>query len=184
MLPDTKISRRSIVKALLTLGLSSVAAPYLNIFADDSSNLKLPKLKRISLNNLDITAFKELSKIVTLQRNLDDETVKNMYEVFISEPWGKEHIVGLYNKLINNLTAHQTAHNIKKEEFSDGEKWFTNHLLTTWYLGVYYHQDRPTKRITYEFALMYQTTNDLVPIPFTEATGFGNWAEPPTNEAL
>ena len=60
-----------------------------------------------------------------------------------------------------------------------GQAWFTSHLLSTWYLGIYYHEQRPTRRVAYETALMFDAIRGRLPIPFVEATGFGVWSEPP-----
>ncbi len=175
MTNNIKISRRDIVKGLLAVGLSSLVSPYIKVFANDDTIIKISNQNKVTLKNLNVKIFEDLSKMVTLQKHLDADTVADMYKVFISEPWGKEHIISLYNKLVQNFSNP----NSQKIKLNDGEKWFTNHLLTTWYLGVYYHQERPTKRITYEFALQHQLINDIIPIPFIEAGGFNSWEEEP-----
>ena len=168
-------SRRNILKAMLAVGLAVYSQPYISALAKQPAMLTLPNFKKISLEQLDFKIFENLSKMVSLQSSLDLETTKKMFEVFKKEPWGKEHIVQLYNKLGSAIA------NPKKqiEELNAGEKWFADHLLTTWYLGIYYHEKMPDQRITFEHALMYQVVKDIVPVPFLEAEGYGTWEEPP-----
>jgi hypothetical protein len=64
-------------------------------------------------------------------------------------------------------------------QLDDGEKWFINHLLTTWYLGIYYHEQRPMQLISREKALIFDAARGAIPIPLFEATGFGAWVDPP-----
>ena len=92
----------------------------------------------------------------------------------MNEPWGAEHISGAYRKLRQQPNESATV-----EKLTEGEGWFVSHLLTTWYLGVYYHEKRPTQRVTYEHALMFDAVKDWLPIPLLESTGPGNWQKSP-----
>lgn len=116
--------------------------------------------------------FVALSTLVTLQDRLDDATARRMYDVFMKEPWGTEHMAGLCDKLASVLMG-------KKQELTGGEKWFSGHLLTTWYLGVYYHESSPPLRLAYETALMFRAGDGVIPVPLVESVAFGDWAKKP-----
>ena len=49
-----------------------------------------------------------------------------------------------------------------------GERWFVSHLVSIWYLGVYYHEQRSIQRITSDGALMYEAVRGLLPAPYVE----------------
>ena len=173
------VTRRTLVKTLLALGAGSVFSSYLAGFPGGGKVLAAEGDGKPSLET-----FKALSTLVTLHDDLDPDTVERMYKVFMDEPWGPEHTVRLHDKITTALAAGVAR---KKRppmknpawKLDDGEKWFADHLLTTWYLGIYYHAERPTQRIAYENALMFAPLRGLMPIPYLEPVGFGNWAEPP-----
>lgn len=173
------ITRRQIIKTLLALGAGSVLSSYLSAFADDKS------LIRTALADAPtpLDKFRTVSTFITLRDDLDAAAVQAMHAVFMAEPWGPEHIDGLYNKMTASL---KNSSNNKPPLVTDpalalteGESWFAEHLLTTWYLGIYYHAEKSTKRILYETALMFKPLAGIIPIPFIEHTGFGAWAHPP-----
>lgn len=126
--------------------------------------------------------FATLCKIVTLRDDLPQESLDAMYAVFKDEPWMTEHVTGLNNKIKRKLGGSKGKRPSMKDpawQFSEGEKWFASHLLTTWYLGIYYHEERPTQRVLFEGALMFDALRGALPVTYLGATGFGNWAEPP-----
>jgi len=140
---------------------------------------------KISVAKLSLGHFRSLSSWVTYQSDLDDDTVEKMFSVFQKEAWGSEHIIQIYNKLAplkrENLQPLQLENLLNEDRFfNDGERWFVSHLLTTWFLGVYYHEDHSTQRITYEHALMYKIATPNIPIPFLGAVPFEEWSQPPT----
>lgn len=171
-----RITRRRLVKTLLALGAGSVFSSYLP-FAPAGGKV----WAQLGAEKPTLELFHELSRLVTLKDDLDADTVKKMYKVFMDEPWGPEHITAVSSRIKAALAAGGQRRMLKDPswKFTEGEKWFAEHLLTTWYLGIYYHEERPTQRITYEHALMFRALEGKLPIPYLEPTGFGKWAEAP-----
>jgi hypothetical protein len=177
-------TRRHIVKTLLALGAGGVSLSYWRSAAAAGGSIMTAIDEALAPEKPTLEVFTEVSKLVTLRDALDAETCKRMYAVFLDEPWGPEHILRLYEKISAAL-----KHGVDKRkrpslkaaawDFDDGEKWFASHLLTTWYLGVYYHEERPTQRVAYETALMFEPTRGLLPVPFVDALGYGAWQERP-----
>lgn len=158
------VSRRRLIKTLLALGAGSVflSCPGAgSIAVAQTAGAPSPE------------TFASLCALVTTHDNLDSGTMSAMYKVFMAEPWGPEHMAGLYAKLTAALKGGKPA------TLTQGEAWFARHLLSTWYLGIYYHEERPVQRITYEHALMFRVLQGKLPVPYLEATGFGKWAEAP-----
>jgi hypothetical protein len=127
--------------------------------------------------------FMALLRIVLLREQLDEEVSRRMYRLFLDEPWGRKHIHTAYAALRaaiieRNQSADRTAP-APSDVLGPDEKWFVSHLITTWYLGVYYHERRPTQRVTYDRALMFDAIRGTIPIPFLESTGYGAWADLP-----
>ena len=127
--------------------------------------------------------FEALSRIVLLRDRLNEQAVRQMYELFMDEPWGPKHIHTSYEELRTALIERNRKVDAKNPSplraLGPAKKWFVSHLVSTWYLGVYYHQERPTRRVLYEHAIMFDSIRGVIPIPFFENTGFGAWAEPP-----
>lgn len=169
-----QVTRRKVVKTLLALGAGGVLPSYFSAFTSDGGKV------RASLLDLGPSpdAFRDLSAFVTLRDDLPPRALADMYKVFMDEPWGPEHMTGLLGKIKKGLKNRPSLKD-KSWDFSEGESWFAGHLLTTWYLGVYYHQERPTQRILYEDALMFKPLAGLIPVPFIEPIGYGAWAEKP-----
>ncbi len=138
----------------------------------------LAEEKTVSLD-----VFRKVSSLVTLRDNLDADTVSRMYKVFLDEPWAPDHILRVHNKIVAGLANGLSRKNhLMKDlawKFDEGESWFAGHLLMTWYLGVYYHAERPTQRVAYETALMFDSTRGILPIPLVESLGFGGWTDAP-----
>jgi len=127
--------------------------------------------------------FMALSRIVLLRDRLDEQAARQMYRLFMDEPWGPKHIHTAYAALRaaiieRNHRADRTAPAPLKM-LGPHETWFISHLVTTWYLGIYYHEQRPTQRVTYAHALMFEAIRGTLPIPYLENTGYGAWAELP-----
>jgi hypothetical protein len=180
-LKDIYLSRRQIVKTLLALGAGGVSlASYWDAFAGDAG---LVRMALGAEEKATLEVFTALSRMITLRDNLDAETTRRMYKVFMDEPWGREHVLRLHKKLSAALAAGADRKKLslkdEKWQLDDGEKWFAGHLLTTWYLGVYYHEKRPKQRVAYETALMFDTIRGIIPVPLVEAAGFGTWTAPP-----
>lgn len=168
------------MKTLLALSAGGVSLAYWNSFSGDAG---LVRLALGAEEKATLEVFSALSSMITLRDNLDAETTRRMYKVFMDEPWAPDHILRLHKKLGAAIAAGADRKKLslkdEKWQLDDGEKWFAGHLLTTWYLGIYYHEKRPTQRITFEYALMFDSVRGLVPIPFFENTPFGEWGDPP-----
>ena len=132
------------------------------------------------------TVFYKLSQWLTYREKLSEKAAKKLYKAFQNEPWGKEHIIQVYNKLQNSIENQDTSLDIQSlieaDYFSDGERWFILHLITTWYLGIYYHEDMLNQRVLYEEALMFSSLEGLATIPYYNATPYGDWSNPPEQE--
>lgn len=180
-----RVSRRQIAVGLLAIVGGGTAAYWAGRREDSTPlDLELP-----AAGNPFAATFGEffaLSQIVLLRSELNERGARRLYEVFLEEPWAGKHIGHAYKLLREELIKHyRNVGDRGPVDFSrleTGERWFVDHLVTTWYLGVYYHQERPTRRILYEEALMFDAIRGTMPIPFLESTGFGAWAEPPSTD--
>ena len=124
--------------------------------------------------------FLALSNLVTCRTALDQEMARRMYPLFLDEPWGPEHITKSY-RAISALVPEMpepvgVAACFKGARLGKGEAWFVSHLLTTWYLGIYYHEERPTRRVGYETALMFDPIREDIPVWFTGSREINYWA--------
>lgn len=165
------------MKTLLALSAGGVSLSWWSAFAADGAKIAVPSGEATKAT---LEVFTSLSKLVTLHDDLDPVTVAHMYKVFMAEPWAPDHILRVYNK-IHSALGDKNRKPLKDPswQLDEGEKWFAGHLLTTWYLGIYYHDKLPTQRITFEHALMFRPVQGIIPIPFFENTPFGEWADPP-----
>jgi hypothetical protein len=130
-----------------------------------------------------LDVFLYLSRILTGADKLDAPTAQRFYDLFAEEPWGKEHLAQVAEK----LKLPQSSIEISKSElkrlldfkmFSNGERWFINHFLTTWMTGIYYHQVGD-KIVTYQKALMFTALDGIRPSPGVCSGKFGYWSEAP-----
>lgn len=180
---QTNITRRKLLKTLQALGVGGALYAYLAPLARGGQTLDVGTASGDADPRFE--KFRTLSRIATFRDELDAGAMEKMFRVFMDEPWGPEHIDQCHAKISAALQSDadlRDRHELKDEvwKLSDGEKWFMSHLLTTWYLGIYYHEQRPTQRIMYETALMFDVIREYdIPVPFVEATGFGEWAKPP-----
>ena len=128
--------------------------------------------------------FYRLCQLVTGRIDLDMEIAIKMFEAFRGEPWVEKHISTSYQLLLKELekTDPQTSvpQLLSENLLKDGEKWFASHIITTWYLGVYYHPERENVRVTYEGALMHEIVADYRPVPGFSDLETGYWAYKPT----
>jgi Membrane bound FAD containing D-sorbitol dehydrogenase len=180
-----QITRRQLALGLLA-ALGGGGAIYWQRVGQDGTavDLDLPPSRNPFAPEFD--EFLALSQIVLMRSNLDKAGARKLYDVFVEEPWGPKHIGHAYAVLRREL-AQTRRHGgavgpLSLSRLEDGERWFVKHLLTTWYLGVYYHAERPTQRLLYDEALMFDAIRGVIPVPFLEATGFGAWAEPPSTD--
>lgn len=177
---ESVFTRRQIIKSLIALGAGSTLLLYWR---------SLPRDDDVSIAVLDgdgkptLEVFSFLSSIVTLRDDLNPVMMKRMYEIFLAEPWGPDHMLRCYRKIMAALPKVKDTKRppLKNDswQFDKGEQWFLGHLLKTWYTGIYYNEERPSQIISYDHALMFAATKGYVPIPFLDATAFGKWATPP-----
>lgn len=121
--------------------------------------------------------------LVTCHDDLDRSVSDRLYPVFMEEPWGPKHIATAYAVIHAAVPPDGlTCEPVHRVSLDTGEAWFVEHLVTTWYLGVYYHAERPTRRLLYEEALMFGPVADLLPIPLIEAVPYGDWSVPPAGQ--
>lgn len=176
------VSRRALVTALLGGGASALASRYWigAAAAESALPLKLPEAKPAEAPSFAV--FLALSQLVTLRPQLDESVARRMYPLFLDEPWGAHHIHSTYSQLLGliELGAAQPKPADPRDKLGKGQAWFATHLLTTWYLGIYYHERTPPLRVSYTEALMYDQVRAYLPRRFAEGTGFGAWSIPPS----
>lgn len=123
--------------------------------------------------------FLALSYLVTLRPQLDEALARRMHPLFLDEPWGAHHIQSTYAQLLALLANDPPLASHPHHALGSGQAWFARHLLTTWYLGVYYHERMPPQRIVHAEALMFDAAQPGYPLPFINGTGFSEWRTPP-----
>lgn len=130
----------------------------------------------------DIDAFRKLSSIISGVDQLDEETAQQILNCIRAEPWGKEHLAQIAEKILPPAKSRMPINRRKlldHKQFTEGERWFIGHLLTTWFTGVYYHQTG-NQVVAYRNALMFQSIKEIRPIPGHCDAHFGFWSQPPT----
>jgi Membrane bound FAD containing D-sorbitol dehydrogenase len=176
-----RITRRQLALGLLA-AVGGGAAGIWSLSRNDRTlvDLKLPATGNPFAPSYEV--FLALSRIVLMRSKLDEAIARKLFDVFSDEPWGLKHIGHAYAVLRNEVVA---ANNRKQDgpaplsRLGEGEQWFVGHLVTTWYLGIYYHEQRPTQRITYAGALMFDAVTGLLPVTYFESVGYGSWIAPP-----
>lgn len=169
------VSRRRVVSALALLTMGQLVPCF--AWADTQKNSDV-------LASFD--TFMRLSRFITQVDRLDNETGQKIYSHIFSEPWGKEHLLQIEEKWRELQAENQSVVTLKQllatkhfqSENAKGERWFMDHLLTTWFTGIYYHQSG-NHVITYRNALMHTALEDVRPVPGYCAGPFGYWAKPP-----
>jgi len=163
--PAVDLTRRRLSITIASLLLASPYLPRHTWAADDV----------VSKNH-----FQTLCIYLTAFRQLDEIMLQQIYDTLLHEPWGREHIHRLLNKLFPDI-AHsakpRTAYFVVRN-LDDAERWFAGHILTTWMTGIYYHETG-NRTISYEHALMYESLKDIRPVPGMSQESFGFWQHPP-----
>ncbi|MDP2821982.1 MAG: sugar dehydrogenase complex small subunit [Sulfuritalea sp.] len=177
------LSRRVLIAALLGGGTTLLASRYWLGEAAAQSILKFNLPVPAPAEDSSFALFFALSQLVTQRPQLDEAVARRMYPLFLDEPWGAHHIHSTYIQLWGLLKPSTTNANPAQPALSSvlgkGQAWFAAHLLTTWYLGVYYHERMPPLRVAHAEALMFDCLHPEIPRPFAESTGFGEWGNPP-----
>lgn len=183
-LTSISITRREIAIRLLAIAGSS-ALPYWASAQDDDTRLQIT-LPPADGSHSTFDVFLALSRIVLIQADLDQVVARQLYDLFMAEPWGPKHIGTAYAALRETFTKRGQRGGkemVAQTPLPVGEQWFISHLVTTWYVGVYYHPERPTRWITLRGAMMFRAVRDLIPERFYESVGFGGWTNPPGPES-
>lgn len=130
----------------------------------------------------DLDAFIGLSAVATGVSMLDRETARLILEHIRSEPWGKEHLAQIAAKMMPAVSGSPLPASrqqlLDPLRYTEGERWFIGHLLTTWFTGIYYHQTG-NHVIAYRDALMHVALQDVRSIPGHCEGRFGFWSDPP-----
>jgi len=176
---ELKISRRAAALALLGGATGLLSYRVWSVFEDDSSVFVVTDPSNTDPSGRLFEAFKALSQIVTFRSDLHEPTLKAIYSVFRDEPWMTEHTLTSYAQLKPFLSEDIAPTSNPKLALGDGQKWFTDHLLTTWFLGIYYHDRTQPIRVAYEHALLFDAIKDTRPIPLISATGPRGWTNKP-----
>jgi len=126
--------------------------------------------------------FYRLSQLVAGRDELDMAAARKLYPVFMQEPWGPKHIATAFTEIYDVLTNAEgplsVAAIVRDGQIGEGETWFVSHLLTTWYLGIYYHEAR-VERLLYEDALMWERVGAWKVIPGIPSETSRQWMDPP-----
>lgn len=129
---------------------------------------------------LSFVVFLRLSRILTGSDKLDPDTARRIFNLISTEPWGIQHLAQLADKLKVTpvgivITPLQREALLDPVRFDSGERWFINHLLTTWMTGIYFHQIG-NQTVTYQHALMHTAMEGVG----DKCTGeFGYWSSAP-----
>lgn len=151
-------------------------------FLDETRKILRGKLSSAGAGKVSFEVFYGLSKLVTGRSKLSRDIAQDMFPFFMEEPYGPKHIAETYARILNGLSDPQLPKTVPEllamGYLNSAETWFADHVLTTWYLGIYYHE-RLVKRLTYEGSLMWEAVADLVPIQGFSDKEHGYWAKPP-----
>lgn len=175
---DINISRRALLDLLLRGSTAAVASHFWmgQASAVSPSDFELPAPDATDTPSFEV--FLALSQLVTLRRQLDVSIARRMYPLFLDEPLGRQHIRSTYAQLSSLATTTNPDGRDPKAMLGKGEAWFASHLLTTWYLGVYYHERMPPHRVAYAEALMFDAVAREMPRRYVDAVGYGAWCHP------
>ena len=140
-----------------------------------------PQLK--NPKNPGFAVFMHLSRLVTCRAELDEGMGRRIFALFQAEPWGKKHMTTAYRELTGALAASvgpaSVPELIAAGALGKGESWFASHVLTTWVLGIYYHESRAPERVAFAEALMWEAVEGLMEPPGYSTGEPGYWAEMP-----
>lgn len=177
---ETSIRRRTLLALLLRGSTATLAAQF--FLVDHAAAESSPCLEPRSIGTSQTPSFRlffALSQLVTQRRHPDASVAQRLYPLFREEPWGSQHMLNSYAQLCRAATAANPGIGDATAGLGKAETWFTAHLLTTWYLGVYYHDRMPPRRVAYSEALMFEAVGLEMPRRFVDATGYGAWSVPP-----
>lgn len=123
--------------------------------------------------------FINLSRILTGTDDLDLDFGKRIFTLIAAEPWGMQHLAQLAEKLqVTPSSGTMAERDLSPDRFTSGERWFINHLLTSWVTGIYYHEVG-NQVVTYQHALMYSALRDVRAVHGQCGGEFGFWSAIP-----
>src|SRR5690242_2591106 len=117
------LTRRQIIKSLVALGAGSSLAFYWETLPGQEKH-RLEIAGESSKPTIEAFAF--LSSVVTMRGALDTGMMKKMYAVFLDEPWGPDHMMRCYRKIVaavprGNKTLKRPPMNDTSWQFDSGE---------------------------------------------------------------
>lgn len=138
---------------------------------------------------IDFDVFYRFCQLVTAQVDLDLDVARSIYDLNQEEPWGIFHASSIYRKIVSNKPvigpAPTLPNMIENDEFSEGEEWYLTHLMTTWLMGIYYHESKTEPvRVSFNAPLMRQVVADFIPVPGASEFAPGYWAHNPAKQNL
>lgn len=135
-----------------------------------------------AIENQSLQQFIQLSQRLTGESRLNQQVALNIWLELRDEQWGEDHLQRVINKLLPTKSNDDMdfSEALNFDPLDDGERWFTEHLTTTWLTGIYFHE-RGNKTISYRHALMHESLLDLRPVPGDCDRSFGFWQSPPEN---
>lgn len=180
---NVSVSRRRLLAALLGGSCATLASTYWKeaAAAETEGKWRLPDIDAADAASFSL--FLALSQLVTLRPLLDEQVARRMHSLFLDEPWGPHHIQSTYAQLVEAMEqaggCSKPCPSAANIALGKGQAWFAGHLLTTWYLGIYYHERLPPVRVAYAEALMFDAVRPWLPSRFSGHTGFGQWEAAP-----
>jgi hypothetical protein len=97
------LTRREIAISLLAVAASS-ASPNWAGALDDNTNIKISLPTAGGSNGASFEVFVALSQIVLIETDLDRAVARQMYDLFMAEPYGPKHIATCYAALSETFT--------------------------------------------------------------------------------
>ena len=175
------ISRRDLILFVAAVVASASAVIWWRRSDRDTIAFSLPPVGNPNAPSFE--AFIALSCIVLARPKIDEALARRLFEKFKREPWGEKHIGTAYKSLLSEMERRRqpilALNSATLSSIPHDERWFISHLLTTWYLGIYYYENQAPERITFEGALMYDAVREIAPIPYFSSVGYGGWADLP-----
>jgi len=154
-----------------------------SLLSNDDFSFSLPDIKNVGMPTLEV--FTTLSQIVTLHQFLDKKSVETLFNALLKEHSNQFNILKTYKALrallLKGVKKENLQHQIQKGNIAKGEKWFVQHLITTWYTGIYYVEGQEPIRLFHQEALVWKPLKGIVPIPFVENIDFGLWSKHPSD---
>lgn len=146
--------------------------------------LNLPELDAPYTDNVEFDVFYRLCQLILGQVDLNQEVAQKIYRLNNKEQWGRFHAASIYQLITDRYYDSEKAETlpllVQKGLFKEAEEWYLTHLLTTWHLGIYYHDDTPEPiRVSFSSSLMWQAVEGVIPVPGMSNFEPQYWAKAP-----